>query len=118
MILKYLANGLSTFFVKDKPVFSDGSKSLSRNPPDCPILCNWVFENFILAEEPFANALPSFETCVLVNNNLRGKLSSSLEPPITFDENFKLTLVPFFVPNINLLISELDNFDWFAATIF
>ena len=28
------------------------------------------FDNFILADEPFAKALQSFENCVLVNNNL------------------------------------------------
>ena len=30
--------------------------------------------------------LRSFETCVLVNNNLHGKLFASLELPATFDE--------------------------------
>ena len=33
-------NGLSTFFIKGNPVFSNGPRSLSKNPPDCPILCN------------------------------------------------------------------------------
>ena len=41
-----------------------------KNPPDWPILCGCVFDNFILAEELFAKALQSFETFVLVNNNL------------------------------------------------
>ena len=76
-----LANGLSTFPIKGNPVFSNGPKILPRYPHDCPILRNWVFDNFILAEELFAKALRSFETCVLVNNNLRGKLFLSLEPP-------------------------------------
>ena len=35
-----LANGLITFFIKDKPNFSNGRRSLPKNPPDCPILCN------------------------------------------------------------------------------
>ena len=43
------ANVLSTFSTKGKPVFING-----------------VFENLILADEPFANALWIFETCVLV----------------------------------------------------
>ena len=43
---------------------------LSKNPFDYPILSNWVFDNFILAEELFAKALRGLETCVLVNNNL------------------------------------------------
>ena len=35
-----LANGLSTFLIKAKSVFSYDPKSLPRNPPDCRILCN------------------------------------------------------------------------------
>ena len=34
------ANGLSTFPIKGNPVFSNGAKRLTKNPPDCPILCN------------------------------------------------------------------------------
>ena len=49
------------------------------------------FDNFILAEQLFANAFPSFETCVLVNNNLCGKITSSLELPTILDERFKVT---------------------------
>ena len=33
----------------------------------------------MLADEPFAKALQISETCVSVNNNLSGKLLSSLE---------------------------------------
>ena len=40
---KLLASGLSTFFIKDNPVFSNGSKSLLKHPPECPILCNYSF---------------------------------------------------------------------------
>ena len=32
-----LANGLSTFFIYGKPVFSNGPRSLLRNPTDCTI---------------------------------------------------------------------------------
>ena len=35
-----LGNGLITFFMKGKRVFSNGPKSLSTNPPDCPIFYN------------------------------------------------------------------------------
>ena len=35
-----LANGLSTFFNKGKPALDNGSISLPKNLPDCPILCN------------------------------------------------------------------------------
>ena len=34
------ANGLSTFHSQGNQVFSNGPKSLPRNSPDCPILCN------------------------------------------------------------------------------
>ena len=57
-----LANGLSTF--------SKSPESLPKNPSDYTILCNWVFENFILVDSLFAKALWGFETCTLVNNNL------------------------------------------------
>ena len=39
-IKRRLANGLSTFFIKGKPVFSNGPKTLRENPTDCPILYN------------------------------------------------------------------------------
>ena len=66
--------------------------------------------NFILAEELFAKALRSFETYKLYvyNNNSCGNLFSLLESPTTFDESFKVILVPFFVPNFSLLSCELD----------
>ena len=54
--------------VKVNPVFSNDLKSLPKNPPDCPILCNWVIGNFILAEELFAKALRSFETSLFLTN--------------------------------------------------
>ena len=58
MVLKTLfANGLSTFFIKGNPFFSDGPKSLPKNLPDCPILCNCIFDNFTLADELFAKVL-------------------------------------------------------------
>ena len=56
-----LANGLNTSSIKGNPVFSNGLKGLPKNPPDCPILCKWVFDSFILAEEWFANALEALK---------------------------------------------------------
>ena len=38
------------------------------NPPNCTILDNWIFENFILADELFAKVLRIFKTCVSVKN--------------------------------------------------
>ena len=83
-----LANGISIFPIKGNPVFKNGTKRLPKNPPDCNILCNWVFDHFILAEELFPKALRSLETCVLVNNNLWEKLFSSPESPIMLDEKY------------------------------
>ena len=94
-----LANGLSTFSIKGNPVFSNGPERLSKNPPDCPALCNWVFDNFIIAEE-----------CVLVDNDLCAKLFSSLELPTTFEEIFKVTLAPFFIPDFNLDKLQIRQF--------
>ena len=110
MVITLLASGLSTFFIKGNLFFSNGPKSLPKNPLDCPILWSWVFDNFILAEKLFAKALRSFESCLLVNYNLCGKLFSSLESPTTFDEIFKVTSVPFFDLDFNWLSCELDNF--------
>ena len=93
----FLANGSSTFSTIDDLVFINSPKGLPKNPPDCTILCNWVFESFTLAEELFAKALPSLETCVLVNNDLWKKLFLSLESRTTFDEKFKVTVVPFLI---------------------
>ena len=97
-----IARGLSTLPIKGKPVFSSGPRSLHRNPPDCPILCNCVFDNFVLADELFAKAL--------VINNLCRKLVSLLELLITFHEIFKGTSVLFFIPDFNLLSCKLGNF--------
>ena len=82
-----LANGLSTFPIKDNPFFSNGPKSLPKNPPDCLILCSLVFDNFIFADEPFAKTLRTLETFILVNNNLCRKFFSSIESPTTFEES-------------------------------
>ena len=82
--VKYILS-LSAFPMKGNPVFNDSPKILPKGPPDCPNLCSWVFEKFILADKPFANVLRIFKTCVLVKNSLCGKLVSSLELPIKFN---------------------------------
>ena len=89
-----LAIGLKIFPIKGNPVFSNDPKSLPKNHSDCPILCNWAFDKFILAEELFAKALLSFETCVLVNENFCRKLFSSLESPTkkTFSKSYFSTI--------------------------
>ena len=45
--------------------------------------------------------------CTLVNDYLCGKLISSLESLTTFDERFKDTSVPIFIPDFKLLSWEL-----------
>ena len=42
-----LANGLIAFFINGNPVFSNGPRTLPRNPPDCVILDIWVFDRLI-----------------------------------------------------------------------
>ena len=46
-----LANGSITFFVNGNPVFSNGPSNLPRNPPDCIILDNCVFDNLISVDK-------------------------------------------------------------------
>ena len=43
------------------------------------------FDTFMLTEELFPKALRNHETCLLISNNLIGKLFSSLESPTTLD---------------------------------
>ena len=66
------ANGIKTLLANCLITFSNGPESLPKNPHDCSISCNWAFDNFILAEESFANALKSLGPSVLVNKNLKG----------------------------------------------
>ena len=109
VIKTLLANDFSIFFIS-MPFFSNCPNLLPRNPSDCTILSKCVFDNFILADKPFAITLQSLATCVLVDKNLCEKLVSSLESPITFSESFKVTSVPLFIPDFNLLTCELDYF--------
>ena len=46
-----LANGLIIFFINGSPVFSNGPRSLPRNPANCIILDNWVFDNLISVDD-------------------------------------------------------------------
>ena len=75
-------------------------------------LDSWVFDIFVLADEAFATALRAIETCALVNNNLNEKLFESLELQIIFYERFKVTWIPFLIPDFNLSSWKLDNFSF------
>ena len=94
------ANDLTTFFSKGNSAFSYGPKSLPKNTSDCTILCNWVFDNFILADELFGKALQSLETCVLIRNNVWEKLLSSFAT--TFYQIFKVTSVPILIFKLHI----------------
>ena len=72
----FLPNGLSTCFINSKRVFTNGPGSLPINSPSGALLDIWIFGNVILADEAFAKALKTLKTCVLVTNNLCGKLVS------------------------------------------
>ena len=105
-----LANGFNTCFIKSSPVFINFPKNLPKRNWLTWSYAIWVFDHFKLAHEPFAKFLWHLETCVLANNNLWGKLFSLLESPTTFDQSFKVTSVPFFIPDFNLLNYKLDHF--------
>ena len=101
-----------SFFLKGH----HGLKSVPRNPPDCTGLDNWVFDNFILADELFAKALQRFASCLSVSNNSCGKLAvSSLELPIMFDDNFRVAPVSFVTADFKLLSCESDNFTYIES---
>ena len=88
-------------------VFSNYPKSLPKNLPDCPILYNWAFDNLFISWWSICASFTKPRNFVLVNDNLWGKLISSLELPITFDEIF--TSVPFVIPDFKLLRCDLHN---------
>ena len=90
------------------PVFSNGPSNLPRNPPDCMILDNWVYDKLTCVDEWFAKALGRFATCLLVNNKLWGILVSL--SPIIFGDSLKTTSISFFIADFNLLSVELDSF--------
>ena len=66
-IKTFLANGLIIFFFNGNPIFSNGPRSLPRNPSDFTILDNWVFYSLILGNKLFAKDLQRFATCLLVS---------------------------------------------------
>ena len=80
------------------------------NPPGSPMLYKWVFDKFILAHKAFAKGLPRFETFALVDNNVSEKATSSLQLKIKFNKRFKVALVAFLAPDLNLVICDLDHF--------
>ena len=64
------------------------------------------FNNFMLAKELFANVLQSFETCVKVMCETYVETYSHHKRHLM--NSFKVTSVPFFIPDFNLLSCKLD----------
>ena len=65
-----LAYGLITFFINGNSVFSNGLSNLPRNPPDCMIFDNWVFDNLISVDECLEKDLRRLATCLSLSNDL------------------------------------------------
>ena len=63
----------------------------------------------MLADESFTKAFQISKTCVLVNNNLCGKVSST-ESTTTFGKSFKVSWVSCFISYFNCLSCKLENF--------
>ena len=85
-----------TFDIEFDIAVSASGIIVNKDPPNYVTLDNWVFESFALVDKPFTKALKIFETCILVNNNLCGKVISLLGLPTTFDERFEVTSVQTF----------------------
>ena len=64
-----LVNGVSIFFINSKSTLINDWRNLIRNPLDCIMLDSRVFDNFMLADELFANLLHRLEICLSVNND-------------------------------------------------
>ena len=52
-----LADGLSTFLIKDKP---NGWRGPTRHFPNYTVSDNWIFDNLILTYESFTKSLTNF----------------------------------------------------------
>ena len=80
------------------------------------ILETYVIDSFILAAarilrvtKLFADSLRRLAICQSVNDNLLGKLVSSLELPIIFADNLRTTSKAFFVADLSLSNCEFDH---------
>ena len=99
-----LPNDWSTISLKINQFFRNGGRSLPRNPPSCIFLDNWIFDNFILADQLFPKSLRRFATWLSVSNSLYGKVVSlseskfypkKLELPIKVNDDLKVTPASF-----------------------
>ena len=88
---RYLLFSTKSIHIVFGVVLSDSVSSMKGriNPPNCTILDTWVFYNFTLAVKFFPKVLGSLAASASVCNDLCGKLISSLESSLAFDEVFK-----------------------------
>ena len=92
-----LDNGSITFFINDNPALSNGLRRLPRNPTNSKL---HIIDKYL------AKSLQRFETYLLVNRILWGKLVLSLKLPIILDGSLKTTSNIFFIAYFNLLSCE------------
>ena len=59
-----LTNRLIITFIKGNPVFSNGPRSIPRNPADCITLDDWDFDSLISLDEWFAKS-SRFNLCII-----------------------------------------------------
>ena len=88
-----MAFGLSTFPIKIRPVICNG---LHRSLPNCVILDSWVFENFILADQPIGKPLIIIIRYCIHQSHLM--------------KDLKLPEKHFFIPDFTLLCCKFDSF--------
>ena len=116
-----LTIGVSTFPTKGEPLFGNGSRSMPKNFSQFSYFIFILFyfiilfyirnsDNVTLFDELFIKTLRILKACVLVNNNLCGKVVSSTELLIAFNESFKNSSGQFFITACNFLSCELENF--------
>ena len=89
-----LVNDLSTFFIDGRSTFSNGPRSLPRNPPNCSTLDIWVFDDFISFDDLSAKALRRFLTYLSVKKTYLENYFFST--PIMSDDNLRVMPVAVF----------------------
>ena len=90
-----LASCLSAFPIKNKWVFSNAHKSLTRDIPNCPILWNWVFDNVVFFDKLFANALwcSGYHYCTTSFNKAWTKVSPQVQTLLAACRRFAMVRI-------------------------
>ena len=107
--LAFLSNICTPRFTTDKT----GPKKEIKNPPDCTVVQVGDFENYILPNEQFTiyKNLAKLQKCKQeFGKNKCGKIASSLELPVTFDERyFGIIFFPFIDFDFLLSYNKTKN---------